>query len=229
MKYKVFKYFIFTFKEVTTEGTTFYEIKPAKDTMRLFNERYLIQRKNEGSNDLEVYYPSLRNDFAEPYPKLEIRSELYFVVKYTGSTVAGSINLFGISNENEVPVSIEIRSNKTLIEIDLPSDGNTSLETIIIKTYSGVEIQREILIVQEKVDDGGNPTRHVIFSFDFTNYPFGVYTAELDGDDDPQKTFVIDKTGELKGKYALLRIEFNDDNILGYNLTNEFKKFDFLV
>ncbi len=208
---KVNRFLKLSFNNITNDK---FKIIPVSDTMRLFEEKVLFHKPNKTNNDFEVYYPSaIIGGSPAPFPKLEPDSELFFIVKKNGDPRRGKINLLQSPNSdiNNMDL-IDIRRNQTSFNYTI-SNGSTQV-SLIIKTLFGTEIHREILNVQT---EGTNSK--AIYSFDFSSYPFGIYTSELENNASSKSTFVIDKTGELIGKFALLRILYDGIN-LEYSLPN---------
>jgi hypothetical protein len=196
----------------------------------------LLKQEEANLGELDIYYRGLEDNLKiKPFPKLSIGQSFFVGLVIDDAKLSfknnikpqkGQVALLEIDGNEAAPENGEkvfelknaetltVRKNLSLFRYDKPNFGTTqkikildSTEQVIIETL--VNIQQE------------NGIKRLNYSFDFSNYPTGVYRIVMEGNVVFSERFIVDKNSELSGFTALIKAKY-DDNNLKYNTLKPF-------
>jgi hypothetical protein len=173
------------------------------DTLQIFNDCGFLLKNKQGKRNLDIYYIAALNGFGSeiPGPQMMKNQELFFYIEGREISEKGKIFLYDTkNNSSNTPIKIDVRNTKSSFEFK--NNLFKSFETLILKTFSGTTLSEEYVF--PVAIESGN--KLISKSFDFTNYPFSIYSVEIKGYPDTKLIFAVDKYGELGCKYAIIRI-----------------------
>ncbi len=214
-----------------------------ESSKKILSDTGLIAKQDEDNlGELEIYYQGLEDKLKiKPFPKLSV-GQSFFVGLIIDSTKLGfknnikpqkgQIALLETDGNEAAPENgekvfelknaetLSVRKTLTLFNYEKPNFG-TIQKIKILDSTEQVILETLVAIQQE------NGIKRLNFSFDFSNYPTGVYRFMMEGDVALSERFIVDRHSELTGFIALIKVKY-DDNTLKYNTLKPFNKDHFI-
>lgn len=214
-----------------------------ESSRKILSDSGLIAKQDEANlGELEIYYQGLEDNLKiKPFPKLSF-GQTFFIglviddvklsFKNNIKPQKGQVALLEIDGNEAAPENgekvFELKNAETLAvrkTLSLFNYENPNLGTIqkmkILDSTEQVIIETLVNIQQE------NGIKRLNYSFDFSNYPTGVYRIVMEGNVVLSERFIVDKNSELSGFIALIKVKY-EDNSLKYNTLKPFDKDHFI-